>query len=98
MFARDMKLYNYYTIGEPNAYGVPQMPSKDAEPVGQVKLAIYLSSQSTQDSINYRDCNYVALTTAKVKDTYVIDYEGERLKVLYIQPSGRYTQVYLKKL
>ena len=98
MFARDMKLYNYFTIGEPNAYGVPQMPSKDAEPVGQVKLAIYISSQSTQDNINYKDCNYIALTHAKVNDAYIIEKDGERLKVLYVQPTGRYTQVYLKKL
>ncbi len=74
------------------------MPSADAEPAGQIKLAIYLSSQSTQDNINYKDCNYIALTSSKVDDTYIIDYKGERLKVLYVSNMGRYSQVYLKKI
>lgn len=90
-----MKLYNYFTIGEPNAYGAPQI---SAEPVGQIKLAIYTTSQGTQDNINYKDCNYIGLTHAKVNDTYVIDYEGERLKVLYVNNCGRYTQVYMKSI
>lgn len=94
----DMRLYNYFTIGEPNEYGQAQMPSADAEPVGQVKMAIYTSSQATQDNINYKDCNYIALTKAKVKDTYIIEYGKERLKVLYVNPVGRYSQVYLKAL
>jgi hypothetical protein len=93
-----MKLYNYFTIGEPNAYGQPTLPAKDAEPIGQVKMAIYTTSQNIQDNINYKDCSYIGLTRTKVNDTYIIEFEGERLKVQYTQPRGRYTQVYLKKI
>lgn len=96
MINRDMRLYNFFTVGAPNAYGQATMPAKDAEPVGQVKMAIYETSQTAQDNINYKDCNYIGLTRAKVNDTYVIEYEGDRLKVLYINQKGRYTQVYMK--
>lgn len=98
MITADMRLYDYFTIGEPNGYGQAQLPPKDAEPVGKVKLAIYTTSQATQDNINYKDCNYIALTQAGVKDTYIIQYGKERLKVLYINPQGKYKQVYLKAL
>lgn len=93
-----MRLYNFYTIGEANAYGQPQMPSKDAEPVGQIKMAINISNQNTQDNVNYKDCNYIGLTHAEVKDTYIIQYGEERLKVLYVNPKGRLKQVFLKAL
>ena len=98
MVNADMRFYNYFTIGEANAYGQAQMPAKDAEPVGQIKMAINTSSQSTQDSVNYKDCNYIGLTHAEVKDTYVIEYGNERLKVLYVNPKGRLKQVFLKAL
>ena len=98
MINAEMKLYNFFTIGEANAYGQPQMPAKDAEPVGQIKMAINISSQGTQDNINYKDCNYIGLTYAEVKDTYIIEYGKERLKVLYINPKGRYKQVFLQTI
>lgn len=93
-----MKLYNYYTIGAANAYGQQQLPTKEDKPVGQVKMAIYTTSTSNQDNINYKECNYIGLTQAKVDDTYVIEYGKELLKVLYIVTSGRYTQVFLKSI
>ncbi len=98
MINADMRLYNFFTIGEPNAYGQPQMPAKDAEPVGQVKMAINTSSQGIQDNVNYKDCNYIGLTHAEVDDTYIIEYGNERLKVLYVNPKGRYKQVFLQTI
>ena len=98
MINAEMRLYNYFTIGALNAYGQPQMPAKDAEPVGQIKMCINTSGQSTQDNVNYKDCNYVGLTHAEVKDTYIIQYGNERLKVLYVNPVGRFKQVFLKAL
>lgn len=94
----DMRLYNYFTIGEPNAYGQAQLPGEDAEPVGTIKMAIYTSSQSVQDNINYKDCSYIGLTKSTVSDKYVIQYGSERLKVLYVNPVGRFKQVFLQKI
>ena len=95
MINADMRLYNYFTFGEKDEYGQAQL-SKN--PVGQVKMAINITSQSVQDNINYKDSQYVGLTHAKVDDTYVIEYGDERLKVLYVNPTGRFNQVFMSRM
>lgn len=93
MINADMRLYNYFTYGTDDDYGQPAL---SPEAKGTVKMAIYTTSQATQDNINYSNALYVALTHDKaVNDTYVIEYEGERLKVLYVQNKGKYRQVFL---
>ena len=94
MINANMRNYDYFTLGAVDAYGQPQV---DAEPKGTIKMAIYISSQSIQDNVNYQDCNYIGLTQAKVDDTYIIKYNNELLKVLYVNPQGRYKQVFLVK-
>lgn len=99
MINADMRPYNFFTIGQLNAYGQPQLPTANAEPEGTIKMAIYTTSQSIQDNIKYKDAAYVGLTlNANVTDAYIIQYGNERLKVLYVQPKGRYKQVFLKSL
>lgn len=96
MISTDMRTYSYFTLGDDNGYGQPVI---SAEPQGTIKMAVNISSQSTQDNINYQDCNYVGLTMDKsVNDKYVIQYGEEKLKVLYTNPRGRYTQVYLIRI
>lgn len=96
MITTNMSIYNYFTFGDNSGYGQPTLSE---EPQGTIKMAIYLSSQSTQDNINYQDCNYVGLTTDKsVNDKMVIQYGSEKLKVLYVNSAGRFTQAFLKKL
>ena len=96
MISTDMRLYDYSTFGEDDGYGMPQLSTS---PKGQIKMVINISSQSIQDSILYKDCSYVGLTQdANVDDTYVINYEGNKLKVLYVNPKGRYKQVFLKEM
>ena len=92
MINADMRLYSFYTIGAADAYGQPQ---ESAEPVGQIKAAIYTTSQVIQDNVNYKEAQYIGLTQADVKDAYVIKYGEGLLKVLYINPIGRYKQVFL---
>lgn len=98
MINAKMRTYDYYTLGAKDAYGQPQMPSINDAPVGQIKMAINISSQAIQDNVNYKDCNYMGLTQAKVNDTYVIKYGNELLKVLYVNPEGRLNQVFLKAI
>ena len=95
MINADMRLYNYFTLGELNKAG-QKVLSK--EPVGQVKMAINISSQAVQDNINYTGATYVGLTHAKVDDTFVIEYGEERLKVLYVNNKGRLNQVFMANL
>ena len=96
MINAKMRLYDFFTIGESDAYG---QPTTSKEPQGQIKMAISISSQSVQDNILFQGCQYMGLThDTKVNDTYVIDKDGERLKVLYVSPQGRLKQVFLTRL
>ena len=96
MINTDMHTYNYYTFGDPDKYGQPQLSKI---PQGSIKIAINTSSQSIQDNILYQDCSYIGLTMdSTVNDTFVIQYGNEKLKVLYVNPKGRYKQVFLKRI
>lgn len=95
MINADMRLYNYFTFGELDSYGQPQL-SQDVK--GSIRMAINISSQSVQDNINYKDCAYVGLTHSLLDDSYVIQYGDKKLKVLYVNPKGRLTQVFLKEI
>ena len=96
MINTDMRSYDYFTFGEDDGYGMPQLST---EPKGKIKMTINISSQATQDNILYKDCTYVGLTQdANVDDTYVIRYGKGKLKVLYVNPKGRYKQVFLKEM
>ena len=93
MINTDMREYNYYTYGDSDGYGQPAL-SKDVQ--GAIKMAIYETAQAIQDNIRYKNASYVGLThDRKVNDTYVIDYENKRLKVLYVGKKGVYRQVFM---
>lgn len=96
MINAQMRQYEYYTYGEQNAYGQQQL---SAEPQGVIKMAINITSQNTQDNILYNNSTYIGLTTdAGVNDAYVIQYEKERLKVMYVNPMGRFKQVFMARM
>lgn len=99
MIINNMRLYDYWLITVNEDYGQEVMPDAAAEPIGQVKLSIYPTSTGTQDNILYANCSYVGLTfDAEIDDKYIIQYGKERLKVMYIQPTGRYKQAFLKRV
>lgn len=95
MIATDFRTYDYFLYEGKDAYAQPQL-SKD--PKGQVKMAIYTTSQAVQDNINYKSANYVGLTYSLLDDSYVIQYGNEKLKVLYVMPRGRMKQVFLTSI
>ena len=93
MINADMREYNFYTYGDQDGYGQPAL-SKDVQ--GTIKMAIYTTATAIQDNIAYQNASFVGLTNnSKVNDTYVIEFENNRLKVLYVQRKGRYTQVFM---
>ena len=96
MINANMREYDYFTLGRANEYGQRQ---QTAEKQGTIKMAISITSQSIQDNVLYKNAEYMGLThDTKVNDTYVIEYGKERLKVLYVNPIGRYKQVFLKEI
>lgn len=103
MITAQMHDYSYYLYSsEADAYGQRTIIKDDnGEPViqGTVKLAINNTSTAIQDNIRYKNATYIALTLDKsIDDTYVIQYGDERLKVLYVNPNGRYKQVFLNNI
>lgn len=93
MINTDMREYDFYTYGDADGYGQPSL-SKDVQ--GKIKIAIYETSTAIQNNIAYKSASYVGLThDRKVNDTYVIEYENKRLKVLYVGRKGVYRQVFM---
>lgn len=93
MINAQMRTYEYFTLNGKNAYGETTLSTV---PTGTIKMAINVSSQTIQDNVNYKEAQYIALTQAKVNDTYVIKDENRGLlKVLYVNSMGRHTQVFL---
>lgn len=91
-----MRTYEYYTYGAQDEYG-QQTLSKEAQ--GTIKISINTTTQSVQDNINYKDCSYIGLTMNNaIDDSYVIKYNNELLKVLYVSRVGRYNQAFLKSV
>ncbi len=96
MINANMRTYDYYTYGDVDGYGQPQLSE---EIKGSVKMAINITSQSIQSNIKYKDCSYMGLThDTSIDDTYVIQYGEEKLKVLYVNPMGRFKQVFMRAL
>lgn len=94
-----MRNYDYYLLGDDNGYGqITLFKDADGNPIkqGSVKLSVSTLTKAVSDDIRYSDASYIALTHDKaIKDTYVIQYGDELLKVQYVNPDGRYTQVFL---
>lgn len=100
MINSQMSMYPYFLYSdEPDIYGQQTLiKDENGEPViqGTVKLAINTSSTAIQENIRYKEATYIALTMdANISDKYAIQYGDERLKVLYVNPLGRYKQVFL---
>ena len=96
MIQAQMKPYEYCLYSNTiDAYGEPTLSNVAS---GSVKMAINILSQSVEESILYTGAEYIGLTQQEVNDNYVIQYNGEKLKVLYINPLGRYKQVFMKRM
>ena len=61
-------------------------------------LAIFINTQGIDESIKYSKCTYMGLTREEIDDKYVIYFKGIKLKVLYVNPSGRYKQVFMGEM
>lgn len=95
MINTNMRYYDYFTLGENDAYAQPQL-SKEA--VGKIKISIDITSQQIQSNALYRSASYIGLTNDKVDDSFVINYGDKKLKVLYVNPRGRFKQVFMAEM
>jgi hypothetical protein len=96
MINTKFRSYDFFTFGELDDYGQPKLSE---EIQGAVKMAITTTSQNVQDNVLYSGASYMGLTYDKrVNDSFVIEYEGVKLKVLYVNPQGRLRAVFLAKM
>lgn len=96
MINADFRQYSYFTFGDLDEYGQEVLST---EPKGTVKISINSLSQSIADNIKYKESTYLGLTHSKlINDSWVIDYDGVKLKVLYVMPKGRFKQVFFKEI
>lgn len=90
-----MRSYKYSVLDSNDEYGQPQA----VEAADTIKMAITLSSETLQDNALYSGAQYVGLTLDKrVNAKCIIHYESEKLKVLYVNPQGRYNQIFLARM
>ena len=91
-----MRSYDFFTLGERDKYGQQKL---NDTPSGTIKIAIFTTGQSVQDNILYSSAQYMGLTQNKqINDSWVIDYNGVKLKVLYVSSQGRLNQVFMAKI
>lgn len=95
MVKTKMRTYNYQTYGELNEYGQPGLSNE----IDTIKMAIHFVTEAIDENSLYSGAQYVGLTHDKsVNATYVIQYGDEKLKVLYVNPEGRYRQVFMARM
>lgn len=101
MINASIRKYNYYKIGDKNGYGQQVLIADESgAPIvqGTIEIAINITSQAIQDNINYSGATYLGLTLDAIDDSYVIQYQDKKLKVLYVNAQGRLTQVFMSEL
>jgi hypothetical protein len=96
MISTQMRQYTYKKITDSlDDYGQPTVEEIE----GTIKMAINFINETLQDNSLYSDAQYMGLTLNKnINDTYIINYEGESLKVLYVNKSGKYKQVFMSRV
>lgn len=92
MIARDMRLYDVYTIGAPDAFGQKAAPAYSRT----IKAALYERAQAVKDGIVFIEGDFIALTRSELTGADMIATGGEWYKVLYVQKRGTYNQAFLK--
>ena len=95
MINTSMRDYNYSIFEELDEYGQPQ----EVEASDTIKMSITLASQTINENALYSGAQYTGLTLNKdINAKYIIHYGDERLKVLYVNTQGRYTQVFMARV
>lgn len=95
MINAQMTEYKYLVYKE-NEYGEQVI---DTSSSGTILMAINLVNKEVTDNILYTNANYIGLTLDNsITDKFIIEYGKEKLKVLYVNPQGRYKQVFMAKV
>ena len=95
MINTQMKNYSYFILNEADEYGQPQPIKAD----DTIKIAINFVTETLQENPLYSGAQYTGLTLNKNIDaSYIIQYGEEKLKVLFVNKAGRYTQAFMARM
>ena len=94
MINAQKKIYNYEKFGGLDDYGQPALSAE----TGTIKMSINLTNETLNENALYSGAQYVGLTMANIDASYIIHFGNEKLKVLYVNPAGRYKQVFLARV
>jgi hypothetical protein len=94
MINAQKRLYTYEKLGGLDDYGQPALSAE----TGEIKMSINLTNETLNENALYSGAQYVGLTMANIDANYIIHYGPEKLKVLYVNASGRYKQVFLARV
>ena len=96
MINADMRDYDYYLYEDENAYGQAQL-SETAK--GTIKMAVNVSSERGGEHVGVEGAEFTGLAyDANISSKYVIQYGNDKLKVLYVNPKGRFKQVFMARM
>ena len=94
MIRNQMKPYKYYKYGGLDEYGIP---SASLKPIGEVKLSLHLLNQNISDNALYKDASFIGLTfNDDIDENWIIEEGNTKLKVLYVNHTKRFNQVFLQ--
>lgn len=92
--ASRMKNYGVAGFGELDAYGQKKKPTK---PTRYITADIEILSQQINDTVLYKDAEYIGISHDTLTDQDYVFYEDEILKVLYVNNKGRYNQFFMAR-
>ena len=92
MINAQMTEYRYYPMKE-NEYSQAVI---DEGSFGTILMAINFINQAVSDNPLYTNYTYIGFTLYKdISDIHSVEYGNQKHKVLYVNPMGRYKQVYM---
>ena len=97
MISRDMKRINVLAFNEgKDEYG---RVHKTGNTVRTAEMSIKIYKQSNVNDIRYVDTTHIGLTADKNINIHnQIEYDGNKYQVLYVIPSHRLNQIFMKKV
>ena len=83
------------TMGGKDRYGQELVNVIEDKPI---TLTFGLYNHKQTDDVRYQDVEYTGLTPYDVSDNQIIVIDNTKYKVLFVNPFGRMSQVFLKKI
>lgn len=92
MIIREMREVELLTYSNYDSYG-----QRGYETQSSIPMVVKVYRQNNVTDVRYANVEMIGLTLSAVDDSNLIRIDGILYDVMYVIPSGRYTQVLMKK-